>query len=474
MSRFKELVKYLYKARKKGLKKSEIESNLKTMGWSSLWIWLAWKRLDNLSKRKSNTQRSKKSIYLIYSSTVSGLVLLLLSTLWVQGFIYLKGPELFRPDLKFAKYLESQEHRSQNIAFSFNYTDGNPQKNPFKWSGEGKLNEIYTEGQREFQVGINSKLNFENEYPTKHLLRINTDGVYLKNFISQELENKLVDKTDVLNILNKWTKISDSGQIIKKPNDITLKLIKESKINKFLGFEKSEYGLVLLYELSLNPDLFIKAPSTSYESFKGTKNTIFSPSSLTLAISPIAGNFEYIEFVGYGPSFLDVVGKIYAKKSDQNTIQNDKQRLSDLQGISNELERFYNRYQGYPESILGKPELNKESFKWPTAPEAESGCSEFYNTYWYTAIGEKTFNTDLEKNIFSDYKVTFCLGSQIDNHDSGVSELTSKGIKAIPCENDPYCSPSTLNIKGMLKSERFWQDIPTNSRLEIKILPDTQ
>lgn len=474
MSRFKELVKYLYKARKKGLKKSEIESNLKTMGWSSLWIWLAWKKLNNLSKKNLEQQQKNKKNYLFYGSIFSGLILILLVLLWVQGFIYLKGPTLFRPDLKFAKFLELQKHRTQSIAFSFSYTDGKQQKIPFKWSGEGKINEMNTGGQKEFQVGINSKLYLENEYPTKHLLRMNSEGIYLKNYISQELENKLEDKTEVVNTLNKWTKISDSGQILDKPNDITLKLIKDSKINKFLGFEKSEQGLVLLYELNINPDLFIKAPSVSFESFKGTKNTIFSPSSLTLAISPIAGNFKYLEFVGYGPSFLDVVNKIYAKKSDHSTIQNDKQRLNDLQDISNELERFYNRYQGYPESILGKPEVNKEKFKWPTAPEAESGCSEFYNTYWYTALGEKTFNLDLGKNIFPDYKVTFCLGSQIDNHNSGVSELTPKGIKAIPCENDPYCSPSTLNIKGMLKSERFWQDIPINSRLDIKILPDTQ
>ena len=68
----------------------------------------------------------------------------------------------------------------------------------------------------------------------------------------------------------------------------------------------------------------------------------------------------------------------------------------------------------------------------PKAPPTNGNCSDFYNTYWYQPMGQKTVSQG--KTVYDSYQMTFCLGSSTGGYQAGIGKLTPSGIAAnIPC-----------------------------------------
>lgn len=117
----------------------------------------------------------------------------------------------------------------------------------------------------------------------------------------------------------------------------------------------------------------------------------------------------------------------------------DAKRVADIRQMASALELYFNDHNGYPAGSNGIPQGINPIYIGvvPTAPSPSDGdCSNYYNTYWYTATGTpKTTNGLL---VYPSYEYTFCLGSAAGTYKSGISKLTIDGIESgITCAGKP-------------------------------------
>lgn len=101
-------------------------------------------------------------------------------------------------------------------------------------------------------------------------------------------------------------------------------------------------------------------------------------------------------------------------------VAKDQQRLWDISLIRAALQIYFNENNFYPESDgNGKPlGLNNYLDFWPNSPQANTGCSDSQNQYWYS-----------QKLGGSDYSLTFCLAQDYDGLQAGPQSFSSKGVK---------------------------------------------
>lgn len=122
----------------------------------------------------------------------------------------------------------------------------------------------------------------------------------------------------------------------------------------------------------------------------------------------------------------------------------DDKRILDVRRTASALELYYNAHHGYPDALNGQPVDLVPAYmtSFPTAPQTAGNCSDFFNTYWYQPMGQKTIYQG--KTVYSSYQMTFCLGSSADGYQAGIGKLTPSGITAnITCPGTPeHCAKS--------------------------------
>ena len=98
----------------------------------------------------------------------------------------------------------------------------------------------------------------------------------------------------------------------------------------------------------------------------------------------------------------------------------DKKRRMDITQMTAALKLFFEENGFYP-SGGGQSfprGMNDYLDYWPTAPAAETGCTEAQNAYNYSP-----------KSAGADYLLTFCLGTSTGGLSAGAHAVTAKGIE---------------------------------------------
>jgi len=147
----------------------------------------------------------------------------------------------------------------------------------------------------------------------------------------------------------------------------------------------------------------------------------------------------------------------------------DAKRVADVRQIASALELYYNDHNGYPAAQNGQPALIQPYLPYyPTAPTPVDGkCLDSYNTYTYTPQGPTHKSTtysdaDQSVDVYSDYRLTFCIGGETGGFEAGNLVLTPGGIlpnadcaEGNECYKDPAAQGQERNpYRELLRNNR--------------------
>ena len=155
----------------------------------------------------------------------------------------------------------------------------------------------------------------------------------------------------------------------------------------------------------------------------------------------------------------------------------DAKRLADVRQMATVMELYYNDMNGYPAGKNGVPEGVTPTYigMIPSAPTPADGtCTDYYNSYWYEPKGKKIISAG--KTLYSDYELTFCLGSQVGGYDAGIGKLTPTGIiPNIPCptSQEKCVSTNQAQAEPEKTDEEAVQDFINKMSFTAKIQVDT-
>jgi hypothetical protein len=151
----------------------------------------------------------------------------------------------------------------------------------------------------------------------------------------------------------------------------------------------------------------------------------------------------------------------------------DSRRLADVRQIATALQLFNDTYSGYPEGVNGVPQNMVPTFisMMPTAPiPADDSCTNYYNTYWYTATGKPKIVQGIK--IYPSYTLTFCLGQATGGYAAGIGMLTPQNITGgIPCpttpancvNSNPFSGPEQSEIENEINQMSFKAQLEYNA-----------
>ena len=113
----------------------------------------------------------------------------------------------------------------------------------------------------------------------------------------------------------------------------------------------------------------------------------------------------------------------------------DAKRIADIKQIQTALELYYNEWGIYPDSLDFGGELSSGTIymsQIPKAPTpADGSCASSENSYSYTATSSNR-----------SYELSFCLGSQVANINSGKKVATPAGILSLGSGSGGSGTPS--------------------------------
>lgn len=171
------------------------------------------------------------------------------------------------------------------------------------------------------------------------------------------------------------------------------------------------------------------------------------------------------------PSFISLVKNA---SSFNAPASNDAKRVSDMRQMAAALEMYYNDHNGYPEGKNGQAvELTPAYIGLiPTSPAPNGNCSDWFNTYWYMHMGQKTTNQG--KTVYSSYQITFCLGSSAGGYLAGFGKLTPSGISVnAACPGAPeHCVKSANAIDSNEEVKRQITDFINKLDFSAQVLAD--
>ncbi|MBL8030038.1 MAG: hypothetical protein JNN11_02195 [Candidatus Doudnabacteria bacterium] len=253
------------------------------------------------------------------------------------------------------------------------------------------------------------------------------------------------------------------------------------KLKKFKGFEKVSGSMTMHFENELDKEAFKSVIIASVQKLAdASKNSgSTSPeeiqSGMDLATKIVGAivekiqvtNFETwvgvknfnlykVKFSSNAPSVLAALGSFQTTMSDASFQARDTRRYSDIQQLSSALELYYKDNGGYPEALNGKPVGLEPGYiyKIPDAPLPPDGsCSSYYNTYWYTPVGQKK-NVN-GKSVHSDYTYDLCFGEPVGGYPAGLARLTPEGVTGgLVCDSqDTNCKASENASSEIVESK---------------------
>lgn len=462
---FGQLVWYISKASAKGLSEKEINENLVREGWSLGWIRVAqiYLKIKNRLKisyfRYSNLKL--KSVFFILFSVF----FLSFLSLIILGVFFLEGPGYFRPDIRFQNTIQNFDNGSSlKVSFEFEYRDEKDEVKPFFWLAKGRYDKVEKEEAESAEV--HSEFKFDKTYSQNLNYRNSrSTGKMVLNSMDDDLKSLTLESG--LKMGNEWIKLGnfESQDLVSQK---AKRILSESKLTRLKRIQKINNEYLFIYDLSLPPSLGIGVMIPKRDQFDSdTYKDLVLPRSAEIGFNWMM-NSRYIGLDLEAPQAQKVVKKLALKGLPEVQPINDQKRISDMQDISNELERYFNKFHGYPKGFKGSPVFVRE-FNWPLSPPAENDCSEYYNTYWYSTEGDSIGLDDNNNPVYPAYKVTFCLGGSVGAVSAGVNKLTPSGIYRVNCENDAYCTIPERNFGEVLKTRQFWQDFPLDATISMKI-----
>lgn len=476
MSSFRDLQKYIYLARRKGLTREEVRKNLKDAGWNELWVTLAerWLRL-----RTKKTTPSSRGIFSSNGPSLPrttvlvtvGFVLCVAVyfTFAFCGAFFLKGPNWFRPDKAIAKQLGKVGSPGELQAkITFSYTDRQANGSGlFALSGDGDY-ELNKNGQE--TASINAKVQRDSrKFSAKFVLRSSEeDGTIVLVSPDADLAQELSLTSNDLLLEGKWLKINNQPLgLVGSP--YTHDFLSGLTVSKYVGTKSTNGNRELLYEAIVPTNVRFGFSIPNREDIGVQEyQDLLRFDSVIIGVSPMSFSIRSVTLNAKIPSVQSIITKLSHKGLSPVKLQDDQQRLSDMQSIANELERYYNKFGGYPKGVKGRPLLVRD-FTWPTAPPAQNTCSEYYNTYWYSGEGVAKKQSEDGPELYPSYRLTFCLGGAVGSKQPGVNALTPSGVYLLSCENDPYCTVPEKQFRDIIRSESFWRGIPLDSNLTLEL-----
>ena len=469
MSSFKDLQKYIYRARRKGLTREEVYKNLQDAGWKDHWIYFAEHWLRFRMKKNNPGHRGIFSLsgHPLFRAKVAGTILLVICLLVLFAFMFagtflLRGPGLFRPDFAIRQQLDNLSaletlRAKVHFVYSDKQTNGDVH---FGWNGDGYYEIVKN---RLETATVNSNIQGTRDYTARFVFRSSeSDGTMVMVSPDEALSKEFTAVSGEDSLEGKWLKLSnDPLGFLTAPQ--AQQFISNLTVKRYLGTSVVDGRRNLLYEATIpkNVRFGFNIPNREDIGVQEYQDLLVF-NSVVIGVSPFSHTINSVTLKASVPSVQAIVNKLSHKGLAPVSIEDDQKRLSDTQNIANELERYYNKFGGYPKGVKGKPQLVRD-FAWPTAPAAQNTCSEYYNTYWYTGEGLSDKRTEDGQELFPSYRLTFCLGGSVGNKQAGVNTLTPSGVYLLSCENDPYCTVPEKQFRDIIKSESFWRSIPLDS-----------
>lgn len=148
------------------------------------------------------------------------------------------------------------------------------------------------------------------------------------------------------------------------------------------------------------------------------------------------GRLYKVVFQSNAPSFGSLT-KTVTGAAFENARQNsrDAKRIADIRQMASALELYFNDHGVYPKAEAnGAPANVVPNYigAMPEAPETSGLCTDYYNTYWYTPLGQLQSGVNGVQG-YNDYSYTFCLGENAGGYNAGLNKLTPRGISSAEC-----------------------------------------
>ena len=171
-----------------------------------------------------------------------------------------------------------------------------------------------------------------------------------------------------------------------------------------------------------------------------------------------------VKFESNAPSVTSAMNLVVNEAlSGAKEKSRDAKRLADMRQMASALELYYNDMNGYPEAKNGVPDGGITPMYIglvPVSPTpADGSCTDYYNTYWYQPKGEKMIVKG--KTVYSDYEMTFCLGSDVGGYKAGIAKLSPQGIEgniACPTSDEKCVSANPAPAEPVKTPEQQVQD----------------
>jgi len=430
-------IEYIRAARRAGLSWLEIKKNLRDAGWPDKRVIKGLR----IAKRGPISNRWYVKVFRqFFQFLFRNYKWLLVIIFSVVATIWTLGVTLIFP----FSFIRTQP-ALKDSDFEIVYKDGQKY--------EGSEITILASGRfGKDETFINSSVSYAGKnYLSSHRLKNEPgEGTFVYNKF-----NEYNSTFDSLN--EKWLKIGSVEVSNFNLQEIFNTRINKTHIKRLMGFGMHKKFPVLLYEVEL--PLGIK-------DFVEVKYFI-------AAVSPFNFQLKYLKISGSSVSAAELLNRSAGLVSNPNLYENDRKRVSDIQNVSNQLERFYNKNKGYPKTKQGQPVFSGATadYSWPEAPSADGNCTEFYNSYWYASEGSQ-IGTDVSgEPIYETYKLSFCLGLGYGKYGPGPHILTPAGVESFACaERDLLCD-ADKSYRDLLFNPEIWQGHVLNSEVELQLIP---
>lgn len=452
MKKFSEtLEEYLKRAKKLGLSNRQIEENLISSGWKEKDISRAMQMLSKGERKMgkhSYVARFFSVAWFFRKALVTLLVLVFAGIVfaWMLGASLKKNIFIFNPSEKYSQILSALEQVNSNINFEGEYVDGRDKD--FIWEVKGVYEKEKAILNAESSIGA-----IDNLIEVKHKLSKRTgSSIDIWNSFPVEVLNDHVKYPEASILQENWIKLTETP---KGLDSLLLSAVKGSELESLDRIYLYKGRPVLIYK--------INTPGLKLGKYFG---------ELFIAFSAITFKPLYIETEIYTPSIKTVRDHSLAQITQGNSIERDQQRLIDIRLLANELELYFNKNGGYPGGVNGKAILPREGehFNWPVAPEKDGDCSEYYNSYFYRTIGDKSGEGREGEPVFSEYSIHFCLGGSASSFSKGPHIQTPTGIKEIVCDgSNPECFSSAGVFTETIQSPEFWSNFELDSVFKLKV-----
>ncbi len=534
-----EIQKYITDAKSYGLSDGEIEKNLRLSGWGDAIIAENFAEFNKpkFSNGTNPVVKDQKTIsvtrpnestldeYVVNMETktttvpkkshklliLGGIILLLVlgagGYAAAEYFGVVESTYVFNyTDRLWEKFVSEQQNPIYTIDYSLDYKDSPPNTTTFAISGTSYTNgsnAANPESQGEFTYNLESSGNTitaTTPYKVKDqttYLQINDNPLVTSLFQTQDSGwVKIASDDEVLTQLKDAFGLGNTsehnilGTIWKKEGVV--------QSREFNGYESVGDTKTAHYTLAIDSAKFKNAlagASTGGDD-QGAGSSIPANSVLQpIEIKKIelwigTEDYQLYRLTGESnaPSITSLINQAQVQ-SKQN--ESDIIRLEDARAMSAALERYFNDFGGYPGSAQGAPFNLVPQYidSLPIAPKATGRCTDYYNTYWYTATGTPTKSERSGENVFPSYTFTFCLGKDAGDTTKGIATMTPQGINTtLSCEQlETDCLlPETTEDEPAPVFEQL-QTIPFTASLtidakfsglgtpkEIEIPPDAQ